>query len=164
MFRPKQTTPLPKNRTLAVLTGVGLVLATLGCATPLKPIYPSGPVEAATKTWDVRFSPERVVVQEAGVPMSTGMIWKRDVATFTADRLNTMVGSSARGALMDTSVVLTLATAGGITFGSSKELSVSVTSVLPDRSRRRDAGCRGIHRQQPRVFCIPSFAFRRPDL
>lgn len=130
--------PRPWRLGQPALVALGLAWALFagllgGCATTLTPIYPSQDVTSSTvQTPGVRFSPEAVTFSEPGIPISTGNLWKRDVAVFAADRLNTLVGAAPGAPVVRTTVTFEMYGPTAFQVGSWKEMTVRLTSQLPD--------------------------------
>jgi hypothetical protein len=123
------------RRPVVLLQLVGLLVlgaAASGCVTTLKPVYPSSGIDAGEPSRGVRFDADQITFDEPGVPVSTGRLWKRDVARFTAEQLNTLLGAPADGPVAQTQIALELASPGSFQVGAWKELTVVVSSQLPD--------------------------------
>ncbi len=134
--------------TFATLTGMGtstctpralaLVLVALvstGCATTMVPVHPSGAASIGQPVDGVRFDRDKITFREPGAPISTGHIWRREVAQYSADQLNTLIDADPAAPAAETTVTMELHTGSVLSLGSSKELTVTMATTLPDGRR-----------------------------
>ena len=110
-----------------------LVAQGAGCATTMIPIHPSSrDMPPAEPVQGVRFDPDHIAFREPAQVVSTGNIWKREVARFAAERLNAHVAAAPGSPAAQTVVTFELSGPSMIQIGAYKEMTVTLRSTLPD--------------------------------
>ncbi|HEY1100154.1 MAG TPA: hypothetical protein VGF99_14555 [Myxococcota bacterium] len=118
---------------LLVLSMLVALPASLGCSTVIRPTRPSSPITAEGPPLSgVRFEGEEVAIREPGMPVSPSRTWQREVANHTASSLNTLLGATEDTAVARTTVTFDLASPSTFQIGTWKEMSIGLTSTLPD--------------------------------
>jgi len=121
--------------TLTVL----LLIMSTACATAMSPVHPTRDREAGPPVSGVRFDGEQVVFREPAMPVASGNIWKREVANYTATTLNALVDAEETAPAARTAVTFEMHGPSVIQIGSWKEMTVSITTRLPDGRLVRSA-------------------------
>lgn len=124
---------LSRMRSL-LLAVVGLaVMSGSACSTLIRPTKPDAPLTAMGPPLEgVRFDGEETVLREPGMPLSPSRAWSREVQNYTATSLNTLLSASDTAAAARTVVVFDMGSPSAIQVGTWKELSIGLTSTLPD--------------------------------
>ena len=126
--------PLAFPPVLAALVALA-VLAVLGsgCSTVIKPTRPDPPLVAdGPPLAGVRFDGESTVLREPGMPLAPSRAWQREVQNFTATSLNTLLTTPDDAPAARTIATMDLAGPSALQIGTWKEMTVSLTSTLPD--------------------------------
>ncbi|MDP2341657.1 MAG: hypothetical protein Q8O67_11925 [Deltaproteobacteria bacterium] len=120
---------------------VALLIAGTGCSTIIKPTRPSQPFasDGLASLPGVRFDGEEVQIREPGMPLSPSRSWQREVANHTATSLNTLLTTDENAPSARTVVSFDLSGPSVIQIGTWKEMTISLTSTLPDGSVVRSA-------------------------
>lgn len=127
----------PDMSSRLVAAVVVLVVASLGtgCSTIIKPTRPSNPYAAeGARLPGVRFDGEEVQIREPGMPLSPSRSWQREVANNTASALNTILSTDDNAPAARTVVSFDLASPSVIQIGTWKEMTITLSSTLPDGS------------------------------
>ncbi len=120
-----------------VVALVVLVVASFGsgCSTIIKPTRPSTPYAAeGARLPGVRFDGEEVQIREPGMPLSPSRSWQREVGNNTASALNTLLSTDDSAPAARTVVSFDLASPSVIQIGTWKEMTITLSSTLPDGS------------------------------
>lgn len=117
-----------------VLVALAVALGS-GCSTIIKPTRPDQPI---TKEGDavsgLRFDGEETILREPGMPLSPSRSWQREVANYTATSLNTILQTPDDAPAARTIVSFDLASPSVIQIGTWKEMTITMSSTLPDGS------------------------------
>lgn len=112
---------------------VALLFACAGCSTVIKPTRPDAPLVAdGAPLAGVRFDGDSTVLREPGLPVSPGRGWQREVQNYTATSLNTLLTTSDDAPAARTITSMDLAGQSAIQIGTWKEVTIALTSTLPD--------------------------------
>ncbi len=116
------------------------VLGGSACSTVVRPTRPSAAVmlEGAPLP-GVRFDGEEVQVREPGMPVAPSRAWQREVGNYTASALNTAIGADDTAPAAQTIVSFDLAGPSAFQIGTWKEMTITLTSTLPDGTVVRSA-------------------------
>lgn len=112
--------------TLVVVAGLG------ACNVTLRPTRPDQPLTAGAHVAGVRFAPEDVEIRETGMPLSTSRSWDREVQNYTATQLNLLLSTDPVAPSTRTIVYFDSAPPPSFEFGSWREMTVELTSILPN--------------------------------
>lgn len=115
-----------------ILLAVVVLPVLTGCATVMKPIHPSAKADIGAPVTGVRFDAEEVSFREPAIPVSSGNIWKREVASYTADTLNDLVDADGEAPVARTVVTFEMHGPSMVQFGTWKEMTVRLVTTLPD--------------------------------
>lgn len=119
---------------LSLCATLALVLGA-GCSTVMKPTRPDPPLVAdGAPLAGVRFDGESTTLREPGLPLSPNRSWQREVQNYTASSLNTLLGTTEEAPAARTVVSMDLAGPSAIQIGTWKEMTVTLSSTLPDGS------------------------------
>lgn len=122
-------------RSLTLAAVVMLAIAATGCSTVIKPTRPDPPLVAdGAPLRAVRFDGESTVVREPGLPLSPSRAWQREVQNYTATSLNTLLSTEEDAPAARTIASFDLAGPSAIQIGTWKEMTITLTSTLPDGS------------------------------
>jgi hypothetical protein len=111
---------------------VAVALAS-GCSTVTRPTRPSSPfVAEGAPLPGVRFDGEEVQLREPGMPVSPSRLWQREVQNHVANSLNTLVTADENAPVARTTVTFDLVPEPAIAIGAWKEMTIVLTSTLPD--------------------------------
>jgi hypothetical protein len=80
----------------------------------------------------VRFDGEETQLREPGMPVSPSRSWQREVANYTASSLNEALGTDDTAPVARTIVSFDLASPSALQIGTWKEITIGLTSTLPD--------------------------------
>lgn len=106
-----------------------------GCSTIMKPTRPDPPLAAeGAPLAGVRFDGESTTLREPGLPLSPNRSWQREVQNYTATSLNTLLGTTEEAPAARTVVSMDLAGPSAIQIGTWKEMTITLSSTLPDGS------------------------------
>jgi hypothetical protein len=106
-----------------------------GCTTTMMPVRPSDPVVAdGPPLAGLRFDGEDTRIREPGVPVSPSRLWQREVANYTAKSLNRALSTDDTAPAAETTASFDLAEPPPFSFGPSKQMTIALTSTLPDGS------------------------------
>ncbi len=128
---------LRRSLVTSPLLVVAVVVVALGsgCSTIIKPTRPSDAVVAeGNRLPGVRFDGEEVQIREPGMPLSPSRSWQREVANHTATTLNKLLVADDTAPAARTVVSFDLASPSVIQIGTWKEMTITMTSTLPDGS------------------------------
>lgn len=114
----------------ALTTGV-LVVGLAACNVTMRPTRPDQALTAGPHLPGVRFSSEQVEIRESGMPLSTSRSWDREVQIYTASQLNLLLSTDPLATATRTIVFFDSAPPPDFQFGSWREMTVELTSVLP---------------------------------
>jgi hypothetical protein len=121
-----------------------VALQAVACTTMVRPTRPSSPLvrdgEALT---GLRFDGEEVQIREPGMPVSPSRAWQREVANYTASALNESLGTDDMAPAARTIVTFDLASPSALQLGPWKEITIGLTSTLPDGTVVRSAPVTG---------------------
>ncbi len=110
-----------------------IVFVSTGCSTVIKPTRPQTLLIAdGAPLPGVRFDGEEVQIREPGMPVSPSRTWQREVANYTAASMNTLVSADEDAGVAHTIVTFDLASPSTFQIGIWKEMSIGLTSTLPD--------------------------------
>ena len=99
----------------------------------MKPIRPSEPIGAmGSSVPGVRFDGEDVQIREPGMPVSPSRSWQREIGNFAATSLNDALGTDDQAPAARTIVSFDLASPSVLQIGIWKEMTITMTSTLPD--------------------------------
>lgn len=115
-----------------ILLAIVVLPVLTGCATVMKPIHPSAKADIGAPVTGVRFDAEEVSFREPAIPVSSGNIWKREVASYTADTLNDLVDADGTSPVARTVVTFEMHGPSMVQFGTWKEMTVRLVTTLPD--------------------------------
>lgn len=112
---------------------VSLVALSSACSTVVRPTRPSTAImlEGAALP-GVRFDGEETQLREPGMPVSPSRSWQREVANYTASSLNEALGTDDTAPVARTIVSFDLASPSALQIGTWKEITIGLTSTLPD--------------------------------
>ena len=127
-------------RVVSVVMVVASVVGSSACSTVVRPTRPSQALilEGAPLP-GVRFDGEDVQVREPGMPVAPSRAWQREVGNYTASALNTAIGAEDTAPTAQTIVSFDLASPGAFQIGTWKEMTITLTSTLPDGTVVRSA-------------------------
>lgn len=115
------------------ILAIALLVPVLGgCATVMKPVHPSAKPDIGDPVAGVRFDTDEVSFREPALPVSSGNIWKREVATYTADTLNDLLDAEGTAPVARTVVTFEMHGPSMVQFGTWKEMTVRLVTTLPD--------------------------------
>ncbi|MBI1944438.1 MAG: hypothetical protein HYS27_02010 [Deltaproteobacteria bacterium] len=115
-----------------VAVALALAFAT-GCSTVIKPTRPDPPLVAdGAPLAGVRFDGDSTALREPGLPVSPGRGWQREVQNYTATSLNTLLSTPDDAPAARTITSMDLAGPSAIQIGTWKEMTIALTSTLPD--------------------------------
>lgn len=115
---------------IAVCAAMGLGS---GCSTVIKPTRPDTPLVAdGPPLAGVRFDGETTVLREPGQPLAPSRIWQREVQNYTATSLNTLLTTADDAPTARTIASMDLAGPSALQIGTWKEMTIGLTSTLPD--------------------------------
>lgn len=124
---------LPRCVPRFFLVAAVAVLLGSGCSTLIKPTRPSSSLAAdGARLPGVVFDGEQITIREPGVPLSPSRSWQREVANYTATSLNTLLATDDDAPVARTIVSFDLAGPSAIQLGIWKEMTITLTSTLPD--------------------------------
>ena len=110
-----------------------LVFVATGCSTVIKPTRPQTQLIAeGAPLPGVRFDGEEVQIREPGMPVSPSRTWQREVANYTAATLNASLSANENAPVARTVVTFDLASPSTFQVGTWKEMTIHITSTLPD--------------------------------
>lgn len=116
-----------------VAAAVALALGSAGCSTVIKPTRPDTPIIAdGPPLAGVRFGGDDTTLREPGLPLSPGRAWQREVQNYTATSLNTLLSTQDDAPAARTIASMELSGPSAIQIGTWKEMTVTLTSTLPD--------------------------------
>jgi hypothetical protein len=116
---------------LALLLLAGSTLST-GCSTVIRPTRPDTPLQPGTPLAGVRFDGEETSLREPGMPLSPSRGWQREVSNYTATSLNALLATKEDAPAARTVVTFDMASPSVIQIGTWKEITIGVSSTLPD--------------------------------
>jgi hypothetical protein len=120
---------------IPALVALALVVVGSGCSTIMRPTRPDHPPTAQGDALPgVRFDGEETVLREPGMPLSPSRSWQREVANYTATSLNTILSTPEDAPPARTIVSFDLGSPSVIQIGTWKEMTITLTSTLPDGS------------------------------
>jgi hypothetical protein len=104
------------------------------CSTVARPTRPStAVVRHGAELSGLRFDGDETQIREPGMPVSPSRSWQREVANYTASALNEALGvTDAAAPVARTIVTFDLAAPSALQIGTWKEMTIAVTSTLPD--------------------------------
>jgi hypothetical protein len=115
------------------LVVVFIALQGVACTTIARPTRPTSPlVREGEALPGVRFDGEEIQIREPGMPVSPSRAWQREVANYTASALNESLGSDDMAPAARTIVSFDLASPSALQLGTWKEMTIGLTSTLPD--------------------------------
>jgi hypothetical protein len=104
-----------------------------GCSTVIRPTKPDTPLTAiGAPVAGVRFDGEETILREPGMPLSPSRSWQREVQNYTATSLNTVLSTSEDAPNARTVISFDMASPSAIQLGTWKEITITLTSTLPD--------------------------------
>ncbi len=104
-----------------------------GCSTVIKPTRPDTPLVAdGPPLAGVRFDGDATVLREPGQPLSPSRTWQREVQNYTATSLNTLLAADDEAPTARTIATMDLAGPSALQIGTWKEMTIGLTSTLPD--------------------------------
>lgn len=122
----------PRMHPRALALALGLLFVGSACTTVIKPTRPDEPFEPVGRLVGFRFDGDRVDIREPGMPLSGSRMWEREVGNFTADKLNTLLGTDETAPAAETIVSFDLASPSAIQIGTWKEMTIEITTRLPN--------------------------------
>lgn len=129
---------------LRVFVVVLVALQAVACTTVVRPTRPSSPLLREGEALPgVRFDGEEVQIREPGMPVSPSRAWQREVANYTASALNESLAADETAPLARTIVTFDLASPSALQLGAWKEMTIGLTSTLPDGTVVRSAPVTG---------------------
>jgi hypothetical protein len=121
------------------------VAAASGCATTMKPVRPTTPVSVdGPPLAGLRFDGEEIRIREPGVPVSPSRMWQREVANYAASSLNRALSTSDQAPAAVTTVTFDLAEPPAFALGPHRDMSITLSSTLPDGSVVRSKPVQGL--------------------
>jgi hypothetical protein len=117
-----------RTRALLVL----LILWSTGCSTLIRPTRPSEPLQEGPSAAGFSFAGQNITVRQPGMPLTESRSWHTEVENYTARSLNTLLTTDATAPVADTVVNFDMASRAAIQIGTWKEMTVSITTRLPD--------------------------------
>jgi len=103
------------------------------CTTIARPTRPTvGVTREGAELVGLRFDGEETQIREPGMPVSPSRTWQREVANYTASSLNEALGTHDNAPAARTVVSFDLAPPSALQIGTWKEMTISLTSTLPD--------------------------------
>lgn len=109
------------------------VFASSGCSTVITPTRPSTMMTADGEPLSAfRFDGTEVSIREPGMPVSPSRTWQREVSNYTARSLNTLLTTNDNATAATTIVTFDLAGPSTFQIGTWKEMSITLSSTLPD--------------------------------
>ncbi|MCC7072262.1 MAG: hypothetical protein IT383_13120 [Deltaproteobacteria bacterium] len=121
------------SRFVLALAVLAVAVLGAGCSTVLKPTRPDTPLVAdGPPLAGVRFDGESTVLREPGLPLSPSRTWQREVQNYTATSLNTLLSTDDDAPPARTIASMDLAGPSALQIGTWKEMSIGLTSTLPD--------------------------------
>jgi hypothetical protein len=109
------------------------LVAGTGCSTVIRPTRPDEPLAAVGGPLaGVRFDGESTVLREPGMPLSPSRSWQREVGNYAATSLNTILSTNEDAPAARTIVTFDLASPSVIQIGTWKEMTIGLSSTLPD--------------------------------
>ncbi|MBM4281770.1 MAG: hypothetical protein FJ137_13755 [Deltaproteobacteria bacterium] len=119
--------------------------ASTGCVTTATPIRPTTPVVAdGPRVAGLRFDGEQIRIREPGVPVSPDRRWQRSVANHAATALNRALSTTEVAPLAATTVTFDLAEPPAFAFGPHKDMTITLSTTLPDGGVVRSEPVRGL--------------------
>src|SRR3954464_6114833 len=118
----------------ALLIAVAIAIsAGAGCSTITRPTKPDSPLTAmGSPVMGFRFDGEETVLREPGMPLSPSRSWQREVSNYTATSLNLLLTTAEEAPNARTIVSFDMASPSVIQIGTWKELTIRLTTTLPD--------------------------------
>jgi len=112
---------------------VVVALQAAACTTIVRPTRPSSPLARDGEALPgLRFDGEEIQIREPGMPVSPSRAWQREVANYTASALNESLGTDEMAPPARTIVTFDLASPSALQLGTWKEMTIGLTSTLPD--------------------------------
>jgi hypothetical protein len=120
-------------RALSALVAIAAFVAATGCSTVIRPTRPDAPIAAVGDSLKgVRFDGSETVLREPGMPLAPSRSWQREVANYTATSLNTLLSAPEDAPVAHTVITFDLASPSVIQIGTWKEMTIGLSSTLPD--------------------------------
>ena len=117
----------------SLLCVLSLVALSTACSTVVRPTHPgSAIVQQGSSLAGVRFDGEETQLREPGMPVSPSRSWQREVANYTASSLNEALGTDEAAPVARTVITFDLASPSSLQIGIWKEITIGLTSTLPD--------------------------------
>jgi hypothetical protein len=105
----------------------------MACTTVIRPTRPSAPVvREGEPLTDLRFDGDEIQIREPGMPLSPSRSWQREVANYAAGALNEALSTNELAPTAKTIVTFDLASPTALQIGPWKEMTIGLTSTLPD--------------------------------
>lgn len=124
--------------------GAWLVIFGLGaCNVTMRPTRPDQALTAGEHAPGIRFATDEIEIRESGMPLSTSRSWDREVQIYTASQLNRLLSTDEMAPAIRTIVLFDSPPPPSFEFGSWKEMTIELTSVLPDGSTVRSTPVTG---------------------
>lgn len=129
---------------LLILAMLLLQFVSTACMTTMSPIRPSKsmdkPIEGildakgqiSASAPNIRFDSESIVLREGGTPLAPSLLWKREVANYTAKNLNELLATPVNAEIASTVVSFDLAIPTALQFGPWKEMAITMVTTLPN--------------------------------
>lgn len=118
---------------LACVLVMCAVFAGAGCSTVITPTRPSIMMSADGPPLSAfRFDGTEVSIREPGMPVSPSRTWQREVSNYTARSLNTLLTTNDNASAATTVVTFDLAGPSTFQIGTWKEMTITLSSTLPD--------------------------------
>ena len=109
-----------------------LICGLCACNVTMRPTRPDQPLSAGDHVQGIRFAKDQVEIRESGMPLSTSRSWDREVQIYTASQLNRLLSTDEMAPAIRTIVLFDSAPPPSFEFGSWKEMTIELTSVLPN--------------------------------
>lgn len=120
-------------RALCLVPWVLGVLTATGCSTIIRPTKPDAPLTAdGAPLAGLRFDGEETTLREPGMPLAPSRAWTREVQNYAASSLNTVLSTSDAAPSARTIVSFDMGSPSAIQLGPWKDLTITITSTLPD--------------------------------
>jgi hypothetical protein len=112
---------------------VACLVPCMACTTIVRPTRPSSPlVSDGAPVTDLRFDGDEIQIREPGMPLSPSRNWQREVANYAAGALNEALSTEELAPTVKTIVTFDLASPTALQIGPWKEMTIGMTSTLPD--------------------------------
>ena len=116
-----------------LLCVLSLLALSTACSTVVRPTRPGSAIlQEGTPLAGVRFDGEETQLREPGMPVSPSRSWQREVANYTASSLNEALGTDEAAPVARTIITFDLASPSALQIGIWKEITIGLTSTLPD--------------------------------